>query len=199
MGNLKGIGGFGFASLKGVSKPALAIIGAVFLCLLAYTVFAATSHDKNVGASMTIQGFVETSTNTTSFSFGTLDPGTQNNAHSAGAVAAVRLTNTVNSNVAVDVYLNASNMTDGTNWISFENLSVWTSNAPSSSIELMNMVYNSSRRNGTAPSTGFYNSLAVLDNLDLWFWQDVPGGQAPALYASDVTIHSVQAGTDPDA
>ncbi len=134
--------------------------------------------------------FVDTSISTSLLTFGPIDPGSAGNPAIENPVV---LVNTINSNTAVDVYLNNSNMTYASYWINATNLSVWTSNAPASATPFKGWEY----LNGQIPNTGFYENLGVGLSTSLYFWHDVPAGQAQGDYTSSVRVHSVADGQVP--
>lgn len=134
--------------------------------------------------------FVDTSISTNLLNFGPLDPGSADNPAIENPVV---LTNTANSNTAVDVYLNNTNMTYTSYWINATNLSVWTSNVPASATHFTGTAY----LNDQIPNTGFYENLAVSTSIELYFWHDVPAGQAQGDYTSVVRVHSVADGQVP--
>ena len=132
--------------------------------------------------------FVDTTVNGSTLSFGSLDPGTSDN--SGGAIL---LTNTANSNTAVDVYINNSDMASGANRLPYFNMSVHTANSPTASTALNNATF----INGTSANTGFVENLAVSGTVNLYFWQDVPAGKLPGAYTGSVMIRSVADGDAP--
>ncbi len=133
---------------------------------------------------------VETTVNVTTVTFGSLDPGT---ADTAASNNPVRLTNTANSNTAVDVYLNGTNMTSGANQINSSNISVWTANTVASS-----RVFNASTYfNSTSANTGFIENLAISGTTDFYFWLDVDSGQTAGSYTGTMQIRVVADGATP--
>jgi hypothetical protein len=136
------------------------------------------------------EAFVDTSISVSTLSFGSLDPGTSNNAAAENPLV---LTNTANSNTAVDVYLNNTNMTAGLYNMPYYNLSVLTTNNPATSTNLNGSTW----INSTSANTGFVENLAVSASTNLYFWHDVPLGQQAGSYTATVTIRSVANGDAP--
>jgi hypothetical protein len=139
----------------------------------------------------TIQGvIVDISISSASLTFGSLDPGTNDNAATNNPIT---ITNTANSNTAVDIYLNNSNMTSGSYTMPASALSVWTSNTPASSVNFNGANW----LNGSSANQGFIENLAVNNNVNLYFWHDVPSGQYAGTYTATVTVHAVADGQAP--
>ncbi|MCX8195014.1 MAG: hypothetical protein N3G22_02820, partial [Candidatus Micrarchaeota archaeon] len=84
----------------------------------------------------------------------------------------VGLTNTPNSNTAVDVYLNNTNMSNGSNQIRYNYTYVNTVNVNTTSKQLNGSTY----INGTSANTGYVENLAAGSTVTLYFWQGVPPG-----------------------
>ncbi|MBI5159535.1 LamG domain-containing protein [Candidatus Micrarchaeota archaeon] len=135
---------------------------------------------------------VETTINATGLAFGGIDANTNNNPNVGGGP--IRLTSTANSNIAVDVYINATNMSFGANNITAPNISVWTADVAASSTPLNQ---SPAYLNNSGANQGFYENLAANSNVDLYFWLDVPSGQAPGAYAGSLNIRVVQDGGTP--
>ncbi|MCM8830626.1 MAG: hypothetical protein NC918_00310 [Candidatus Omnitrophica bacterium] len=133
---------------------------------------------------------VDISISSSTLSFGSLDPGTNDNPATENPIT---LTNTANSNTAVDVYLNNTNMTTGTYYMLANQLSVNTANNAGTSTPLNGATY----INGTSANQGFIENLAVNSNVNLYFWHDVPSGQQAGSYTATVTIHAVADGLTP--
>jgi hypothetical protein len=133
---------------------------------------------------------VDTSVSGSVLTFGPFDPGT---AAGAAFENPIVLTNTANSNVAVDVYLNNTNMTSGGNTIAYGNLSVLTYDNSANAKNFTGIPY----INGTSANNGYQENLGVGSSVNLYFWQGVPGGQAQGVYTDTVRIHSVADGQAP--
>ncbi len=144
----------------------------------------------NKQVTLTLGAVVDTSISVSTLSFGSLDPGTSNNAATENPIT---LTNTANSNTAVDVYLNNSNMTYTSYNMPYYNLSVFSSDNAAAST----MLNGSSWINNTAANNGFLENLAVSSTADLYFWHDVPPAQQAGAYTATVTIRSVANGEAP--
>lgn len=155
--------------------------------------FAATSENNELAASLTVNAFVDTSIVNSTLTFGSLDPGTT---FSASTTNPVNLTNTANSNTAIDVYLNnTAGMKSGGNTIGFGNLSVMTfDSATSANVKNFTGI---PYINGTSANNGFQENLAVGSTVSLYFWHGVPAGQIAGAYTDTVRIHSVQDGNVP--
>ncbi len=162
----------------------------VVLAAAAFTAYAATSENNDLSTSLTVNAFVDTSIDKATLTFGSLDPGTTDNAASNNPVT---LTNTANSNTAVDIYMNNSNMTYSSYFINATNLSVWTANSAAVSVNFTGYTY----LNGSSANQGFYENLAVSTGQAFYFWHDVPAGQTAGAYTSTVRIHSVADGQAP--
>ncbi len=133
---------------------------------------------------------VDTTISASTLSFGSLNPATNDNPATENPLV---LTNTANSNTAIDVYLNNTNMTAGANKIGFGNLSVNTTNSAAGSKALNGSTF----INGTSANTGFVENLAVSGTVNLYFWHDVPAAQNAGAYASTVVVHSIANGEAP--
>jgi hypothetical protein len=152
--------------------------------------FAPTFENQALSASLSVNAYVDISVSSNSLSFGSLDPGTNDNPATENPII---VTNTANSNTAVDIYLNNSNMTTGTYYMPASALSVWTSNNAAASKPFNGSTY----INGTSANQGFVENLAVNSNVNLYFWHDVPAGQPAGSYTATVLIHAVQDGNAP--
>lgn len=135
--------------------------------------------------------FVDTTISATTLSFGAHDPGTFK---AAALENPIILTNTLNSNTPIDVYLNNTHMVSGANTIPCTNMSVKTTNNPSDADYFRCSV---GYLNGTSANQGYIENLAVGSNVTLYFWHDVPFGQAAGSYTATVRIHSVADGYAP--
>lgn len=168
------------------------VVSALILTYMNFTSlsFADTSEDSTLGATLTVNAYVDTSIDSTSITFGALDPATSDNAATDDPIT---LTNTANSNTAIDVYLNNSNMTTGVYYMPFYNLSVAIADASASGTNMNGSTY----MNGTTANLGFVEDLAVSGTVGFYFWHDVPAGQTAGAYTANVTIHSVQDGVAP--
>ncbi len=133
---------------------------------------------------------VDTTIAASTLSFGSVDPGVTK---SPAAENPVQLNNTANSNTVIDVYLNNTNMTSGGNSILYNYTSVNTVSNNSSITRLNGSIY----INGTSANTGFVENLGISSNQILYFWQDVPNGQAPGVYTQTINIRSMQGGIAP--
>jgi len=168
----------------------LVAIGAV-VALLSFMYAATTAENNAVSASLTVNSFVDTSINVSSITFGPgpVDPNTS----LAPADSSINLTNTANSNTVVDVYLNNTNMTNGSNYILYNYTSVNTVNNNATITRLNGSTY----INGTSANSGFVENLGIGSSQVLWFWQDVPAGQAAGSYSETINIRSVKDGEAP--
>ena len=153
-------------------------------------VFAPTYENQALSASLSVNAYVDISVSSATLSFGSLDPGTDDNPASQNPIT---ITNTPNSNTAIDIYLNNSNMTTGTYYMPANALSVWTTNNAAASKPFNGSTY----INGTNANQGFVENLAVNSNVDLYFWHDVPTGQQAGSYTATVLIHAVVDGNAP--
>lgn len=134
--------------------------------------------------------FVETTISSTTLGFGSLDPGTLDNPATQNPIV---LTNTLNSNTAVDIYLSNTNMTSGGNRIAYGNLSVSTTNNPATGKAMAGPAF----INGTIANSGFIENLAIGSGKTLYFWQSIPAGQPSGAYSGTVVIHAVADGQNP--
>ena len=153
-----------------------------FLNALFFTQTATTS--------VTVNTFVETSITNSSATFGSLDPGTTDNNATTNPT---QITNTANSNTAVDIYLQATNLTDNGNQIAVSNLVVRQETGGDSAT----FVASPSFINGTIANTGYFENVAVSSTTNFLFALSVPSGQASGTYTGNVTLKSVQDGTTP--
>ena len=178
-----------FKSFLVLGSIALFLFGAY--ALFSPALFAPTFENSALSASLTVNTYVDTTINQTTLSFGSLDPVTSNNAATENPVG---LTNTANSNTAVDIYLNNSNMTSGGNFIPYYNLSLAVTNNAAGST---NFNYTTYLNKSDAADNGFYENLATSSTASFFFWHDVPAGQAAGAYTAVVLVHSVATGQAP--
>lgn len=146
----------------------------------------------NVSYSSDSAIFVDTTVNSDSLPFGSVDPGTSDNP----AAYTIKLMNTDHSTVPIDVYLKNTKMfkeDDETTYMGCAELSVNTINDPGGSTNFDCGNY----LNGWAADSGYVEDIAILNGAVFYFWHDVPVGQVPGTYRSTVTIHSVADGYDP--
>ncbi|MEM4134619.1 MAG: hypothetical protein QXV73_05425 [Candidatus Micrarchaeia archaeon] len=144
----------------------------------------------NIRVEVTLNLIVDISISASTLSFGSLDPGTNDNPASENPIT---LTNTPNSNTAVDVYFNNTNMTSGVYYMPANALSINTVNNAATSTNFNGSTY----INGTGANEGYIENLAVNNNVNLYFWHDVPSGQNAGTYTATVTIHAVADGITP--
>jgi len=168
----------------------------LYVIVAVFGVFAAlslsgTSVVHSEAASATINSFVDTSVNSSTISFGNLDPGTSNNSATENAIT---LTNTANSNTAVDIYLQSQNLTSGGFTIGVSNLKVskTSGGAKTSLVEAT-----ANWLNGAGPNQGYYEGVAKSGTADFYFWLDVPAGQDAGAYTGTLTIKTVKDGNTP--
>ena len=150
--------------------------------------FNSTTFDIQVAVSGGV--YVDISVSPVSLSFGSLDPGTNDNPASENPIIVV---NTANSNTAVDIYLNNSNMTTGTYYMPASALSVNTINDAATSTPFNGPIY----LNGMGINQGFVENLAVNSMVNLYFWHDVPSNQQAGSYTATVLVHAVADGYPP--
>lgn len=163
----------------------IAIVAALGICLVSL-LYAANAENSALAASLTVNAFVDTSISTGALSFGSLDPATSANPATQNPVV---LNNTVNSNTAIDIFLNNTNMTNASNFIPSVNLSV---NIENTSGTAKRFYANNTYINSSVADGGFYENLATNSGINLYFWHDVPAGQTAGVYTANVTIRSVQ-------
>ena len=154
------------------------------------TLYAANAENTQLGSSVTVNSFVDTSMNISDLPFGNQDPNTQDANCTCNPS---NYTNTANSNTAIDVYFNNTNMTSGANVISYINLSVATGNTPTQS-----RAFNgSSYINQSAVNSGYIENLTRDNSTQLFWFLDIPAGQTAGLYNGTVVIKGVQDGVAP--
>ena len=175
--------------------PAALLIGVLFTLSLAFLAGAPTFTATSVSTTITVATYVETSSNESSVTFGTLDPLSTNKTASSNPL---NFTNTVNSNTAIDIYLNATNFWRGgaaTDNITNDNLSVTlTYNATAT--------YRSFYSNGTylmgaGPDAAYVENLAAKASQLLYFNLTVPGGQTAGAYTNTLTLKAMADGGTP--
>lgn len=169
----------------------LVLFGLVALAAIPAFVFADVVDESHVvGASATVSTYVDTSISPSSLTFGTLDPGATDSAATNNPLA---LTNTINSNTAIDTYLKSTNLVSGANTIIVGNLSV---SKTGSAVGATNLV-STGWLADAGPNQGYYENTARNTSVDLYFWLDIPAGQTAGLYGGNVTIKSVVDGGTP--
>jgi hypothetical protein len=152
---------------------------------------AALSSTQNAQASATVNSYVDTSiSGGTSITFGALDPGTSDNYATSAATV---ITNTGNSNTAVDVYIRSTNLTNSTFVIPVSNLKVSKDNSTS----WTSLVNNPQWLASNTSNNGYYENVAKLGTANFYFKLDVPIAQEAADYAGTITIKSVKDGQSP--
>jgi len=127
--------------------------------------------------------YVETSISPSSIAFGAVDP-TMN--YSTSTNNPMILTVTSNTNVNVDVYLNATHLTNASSTIGVGNMTV--SKTAGGMKTALTLVF---------PGTPYYGNLAPGATANFYFYLTVPGGQDAGDYAGAVTLRTVQTGTLP--
>jgi hypothetical protein len=151
--------------------------------------FAATTSTQSPAASVTINAFVDTTISPASIAFGSLDPGTTNNAATSNPT---EITNTANSNTAIDIYLNGTNLVSGGDTIPVVNLNVSkTAGGAQTSLGAGPWIANSTA------NTGYYENIAKGASSNFYFYVSVSAGQNSGTYGGTVTIKSVKDGQVP--
>ncbi len=149
---------------------------------------AATTSTQTMTATATVNAYIETSLNSTSLNFGSIDPNTNDTSGGAFLFAS-----TSNSNTAIDIYLNATNLTYSSYSIDSSNIRVSTGSVP-----IAGKAFNGSTWiNGTSANTGFYEGLAAGSSTTFKFWLNVPAAQAAGGYSGTVNIKAVADGNTP--
>ena len=166
------------------------------LGLLSMLVAAGTSVTHSEAESATVNSYVDTSITSATISFGSLDPTTTNNAASENPIT---LTNTANSNTAVDVYLQSTDLT-GAGTIGVSNIKV-SKTAVGAKTSLVksgaNPEWLSCAASPCIGNEGYVENLAKSTTQDFYFWLDVPGGQNAGAYTGTLSIKSVKDGNLP--
>ncbi|VVB73824.1 Uncharacterised protein [uncultured archaeon] len=177
-----------------------AVIGAVVMLVALMSLgvspgmtTAALSSTQNAQASASVNSYVDTSiSGGTSITFGALDPGTSNN-YATSAVTVI--TNTGNSNTAVDVYVQSTNLTNTTFVIPVGNLKVSKDNSTAWASLVNSPDWLASN---VSADNGYYENVAKLGTADFYFKLDVPVAQEAADYTGTITIKSVKNGQAPN-
>ena len=172
---------------------AVAMLAVLALSVLNINTYAGTSFNQNVSTSATINTFVETSLNASTVAFGSVDPGVVNDVGDS-----LRITNTMNNNAAIDIFLNATNLSSGATQINNTNISVSTTSAGTIQTNFTQSVLGAyTYINGTGANAGFVEGLAADTTFDMFFFLDTPVGQASGAYTGGMTVRSVPDGTVP--
>ncbi len=163
-----------------------------FLLLVGLFAFLAQGTDTETqtpATSATVNVYVDTSLSSASIAFGNLDPGTTDSAATGNPLT---LTNTANSNTAIDTYLQATNLTKSGAFIGVGNLSV-AKTAGGAKTPLVSSGY----LTGAGPNAGYYENTSVSGTADFYFFLSIPTGQAAGAYSGTVTMKSVADGNTP--
>lgn len=177
------------------------IFGGIFLFSLVIIVgfVMAVSEEASAGATVTINTFVDitlTDTGTAGFAFGSLDPSDINKKEAdqvdgASVTPAATITRETTSNVDVKIRLKGDDFTVGT-----DNLAVTNVDYDNDGLEGEGTdtgPYTQETMQTTYPTGGgFDDPWATLTSADptvkIWFWLDVPGGQAAGSYTSSFSF-----------
>jgi len=155
---------------------------------------AALSSQQQASASATVNAFVDTAiSGGTAITFGALDPGV-NDSYATSAKTVI--TNTGNSNTAVDVYIRSTDLTNASLTIGVGNLSVSQDNSTGWT-SLVKATDTPSWLNNTSANTGYYEDVAKLGTADFYFRISVPVAQDAADYTGTITIKSMKNGQTP--
>jgi len=184
------------AKISKVVGSAIIFIGLISAVLASpsnnfFDIFNALFSTQTATASATVNAFVETSITNSTVTFGSLDPGSQNN---TAASNPTQITNTVNSNTAIDIYLQATDLTSGGNSIPVANLKVAQTGSGTKTVMVE---ATANYLNGNSANNGYYENVAVGNSADFHFFLTVPNSQAAGVYSGTVTIKSVQDGQAP--
>ena len=171
-----------------------AVLSVMLLLRLSNTgiLYAASDNTTIINATVTVNTFIEISINVSVITFGSLDPGTTN---SSATTNPTQFRNTANSNTAVDVYLNASNFTSGSNRIS---VSLWYVNSSNANGGIGYVFRaNGSYLNNSSANRGFVEDLAVSGGVNFTYHLSVPSGQGAGAYTGNTTFRTVADGVAP--
>ena len=163
----------------------LIVLTVIIALVLANSVIAPTSEEASASASVTVNEFVDitiTDRGAAGINFGGLDPGTNNNPEAAQTVflGAINFTvqSTTNKN-PVNVKLS------GTDFSAVGNPNITISNVAAdddSTVDGGDGVNAAQISLSTAFQT--LKTLSPASSQEIWYWLDVPSGQAAATYAS---------------
>lgn len=164
----------------------------VFLLMLGLNmslISAPTFEESSAPASVTVNEFVDitlTDAGAAGFAFGSLDPGILNKnetAQSDGANSpAATVTREITSNVNVLVRLQGADFTSGGNTLAVTNVSYDDDGAVDQGID--SGIYAQTNLTITYPVGAWATLTSGSPNVNVWFWLDVPSGQAAGSYSS---------------
>lgn len=149
---------------------------------------ASTSSQANNTASVTVNKYLEVTVTPSTIEFGALDPGTNSNATNDP----INITNTPNSNTAVDVYLKGTDLVNGSYVIGVGNLTISKSEGGSETA-----MTSATWLSGAGPDAGYFENVAKNTKVQAWFNITIPSTQEAGYYTGNVTIKSVQDGLTP--
>jgi len=167
-----------------------AVLSSIIILVLVNFAIGATSEVTSASASVTVNTFVDitlTDAGAAGFAFGSNDPGTSNNKEVdqtegvSSILPAATVTRETTSNVGVKVRLKGTDFTGGAGTIAISNAKYDDdgahTEAPETNLPVTTMT--------TAyPGTEYTTLTAVSPSVKIWFWLDIPTGQAAGSYSS---------------
>lgn len=165
-------------------------IAALMALVLANFAIGVTSEEASASASVTVNTFVDitlTDAAPSGFSFGSLDPGTTNNKEAAqtdgvsSTLPAATVTRETTSNVDVKVRSKGTNFVVGANTLAVSNVKYDDDGAHTEGAETSLPVTNMAT---TYPVAAYATLTAGSPSVKIWFWLNVPTGQAAGAYTS---------------
>ena len=163
-------------------------LSSILILILANFAFGATSEETSGAASVTVNEFVDITLTDTAgggFSFGGLDPGTINKNESdqvdglASTTGAATVTRQTTSNVDVKVRLKGTNFIVGSNTLPITYVTYDDDGE-------VDVFPDTTQANLTTayPGAAYATLTGASPDLKIWFWLDVPTGQAAGSYSS---------------
>ena len=178
------------------------ILSGVFLFsfILTVGVVMVALEETSAGASVTVNEFVDitlTDAGATGFNFGSNDPSTTNNKEAAqtdgvgSALPAATVTREATSNVNVKIRLKGDNFAVGSDTLPVTNVAYDGDGAVDEGTDTG--PYTQESLSTTYPTgSGTNDPWATLTSgspdVEIWFWLDVPSGQAAGTYSSSFSF-----------
>ena len=178
------------------------LFGIFALALFSMAVSAQTfSETHTPGITAGVRQFVDTTFSAVTIDFGTaLDSGTSDNAAAANPYT---LTNTANSNTAVDTYLQCTDLTTldpFTIAVGNFKVSLTLAGAKTALVKLgATPQWLSCAGAVCAANEGYIENQAKNTAQDMYFWLDIPAGQDAGSYTGTLTIMSIRNGGTPES
>jgi len=180
-------------------KIFLTIAAIMSLVLMSFSVYGALFEEASASASVTVNSFVDislTDAGAAGFAFGSDDPGTSNNKEAAqtdgvaSVLSAATVTREATSNVDVFIRLKGEDFTTGGDTIAVSNVKYDDDGEHTEGSETNLPVTDMTT---TYPGSAYTTLTSASPDLKVWFWLDIPSGQAAGSYTSTFSFDGTTA------